>query len=112
MNNQKSTSGGTSDYHLDVKQAEVNRDSLALRCEEVTNQAVRPAYTCISCKKLAREHNNNCVKFCKAKGPDPQIYLQMLNDQNRKTAHWLRKLENLEKEAKQYKTNQEAQTAV
>ena len=87
-NRSKSPFGNVFESQSNATNAEAKRDELALRCENLTNKAVRPPYRCITCKKLAREHKDNDVKKCHGK-PNDDTYLQVLNDQNRKTAKWL-----------------------
>jgi hypothetical protein len=113
MNNSKSPFGGILKSQANVQNAEVKYDELALKCENMTSKAVRPPYRCITCKKLAREHKNNDVKHGKAKEPtDSNIYLQVLNDQNRKTEKWLSDQINIEKNANQLKSTLEANAVV
>jgi hypothetical protein len=112
MNTNKSPFGGILDSQSDVTKAEAKCDDLALRCENLTNKTVRPPYRCITCQKLAREHKNNDIKHCKGTKPsDPDHYLQVLNDQNRKTVKWLANQLNMEK-CQPIESNQRSQCSV
>jgi hypothetical protein len=66
-NRSKSPFGNVLESQSNATNAEAKRDDLALRCENLTNKAVRPPYRSITCKKLAKEHKNKDVKMCHGK---------------------------------------------